>query len=196
MKTGVYKITFLPDGRVYVGATSKTLKGRWVNHKSSLRKNSHHNPVLQKLWNEFGADSFEFAVLELCETRVLLEREQHWINTLKAYSTGLNLSPTAGSQLGFTQRPESRRKISEGGKRRYLDSKERAKQSLIAKTVWKRFRAKISKAVKKARSSPEQRKKSSDITKKLWSDPAFRRKMLEARKRRKDHEDRSKHHFP
>jgi len=60
---GVYAITHAETGRRYVGS-SVHIRARWAHHKSTLRKNKHHNPHLQGAWNKYGEDAFFFDVLE------------------------------------------------------------------------------------------------------------------------------------
>lgn len=52
---------------------------------------------------------FSFTILEYCDSDVLLEREQHYIDTLKPE---YNVCQTAGSTLGKLHTEESKLKIS------------------------------------------------------------------------------------
>ncbi len=61
----------------------------------------------------YGADSFEFEVLEKVEKELLIQREQYWINTLSAYGNdGYNTNPKAASSLGVVRSSETRERIS------------------------------------------------------------------------------------
>jgi len=84
--SGIYKIVNKINNNLYIGS-SKRLKRRWYIHKGQLRKNKHHSIYLQRAWNKYGEQAFEFIIIE--ETENLFEREQHWIDTLKPqYNVG------------------------------------------------------------------------------------------------------------
>lgn len=80
--SGVYKLTCLPSGGFYVGS-AKHFKRRWAEHRRALVAKNHVNPKLQAAWNKYGPDAFLFAVLEVCEYAVVLEREQVWMDRLR-----------------------------------------------------------------------------------------------------------------
>lgn len=114
-KSGVYKITNVLNGNVYVGS-AVFFKRRWSLHKSELRKNHHHSPKLQNAWNKYGEDNFEFSVIEELPPvkDVLLEREQFWMDYYEAYNThNYNVAVTAGSPMtGRKHTPERNAKMS------------------------------------------------------------------------------------
>lgn len=116
--TGIYKIVNTINGHKYVGS-GMSIKGRWRTHLHYLRQNKHHSPYLQRAWNKYGEESFEFIIIEECEPtkEVLLDREQFWIDELHAYGeTGYNGTPKAANSLGHKHTAESREKISKSNK--------------------------------------------------------------------------------
>lgn len=95
--SGVYSITNLVNGNKYIGS-AVNISRRWREHKKMLSKNVHHSGYLQNAWNKYGAENFEFTVIEYCEADYLIRCEQFYIDCEKpAY----NMSPTAGSNLGI-----------------------------------------------------------------------------------------------
>lgn len=50
---------------MYIGS-SINYKARWYAHKHTLTNGKHHSFVLQKAWDKYGQDSFEFKVLLVC----------------------------------------------------------------------------------------------------------------------------------
>ena len=108
MASGIYKITNTTNGKVYVGS-AVNFNNRWKEHLRELRKEKHHSSALQNAWNKYGEDNFEFSIIEECERtrKVLLGREQYWIDTLDSVANGYNIAKTAGSQLGMKQSPEA-----------------------------------------------------------------------------------------
>ena len=71
MKTGVYKITNLVNGKVYIGA-SKNIERRWSNHRCGL------TAIAEDL-QTFGLDNFKFEVLLECPETMLAQWERDMI---------------------------------------------------------------------------------------------------------------------
>lgn len=111
MKTScIYAIRNTVTGKSYVGSASD-FSGRKKCHLSRLRKGNHHSVILQRSWNKYGEDCFRFEILERveCVRDRLVEREQFWIDALKAADgkSGYNIAPIARSALGVKHRPEA-----------------------------------------------------------------------------------------
>ena len=108
MASGIYKITNITNGKVYVGS-AVNFDTRWKEHIRELRKGTHHSSALQNAWDKYGEEKFEFSIIEECERtrKVLLGREQYWMDTLESVAKGYNIAKTAGSQLGMKQSPEA-----------------------------------------------------------------------------------------
>jgi len=113
LKTGVYLIHNSVRSKNYVGSAAISIKGRLSNHVSCLRGGYHGNDYLQKAWNKYGEEAFEFYVLELCEPEKCVEREQQWIDYYEASNRdlGYNISPTAGNTLGVKHSKETRARV-------------------------------------------------------------------------------------
>ena len=103
MIAGVYKITRVKTGQCYIGS-SAWMQKRWTTHKRQLNKNEHQSPYLQNSWSMYGAASFEFSILEICDgegdalKNLLFVREQYWMDFLKP---SFNTCPAAASTLGY-----------------------------------------------------------------------------------------------
>ena len=52
----------------YIGM-SQNIKKRWRVHRHELNQNKHRNLRLQKAWNEYGKDYFQFKIIQLCNSR-------------------------------------------------------------------------------------------------------------------------------
>jgi group I intron endonuclease len=109
MATGIYIIKNKVTGDSYVGSASVCFKSRWGYHTRDLRANKHHSPRLQNSWNKYGADSFEFSILEECGPEVCIAREQFYLDTLRPE---LNICKIAGSCLGVKHSEETRKRMS------------------------------------------------------------------------------------
>jgi group I intron endonuclease len=76
--------------------------------------------IIYKAILKYGYSNFSFEVLEYCEKNILLEREQFYIDSL---NPEYNLSPTAGSSLGRSVSAETRIKMSNAQKGKYIGDK-------------------------------------------------------------------------
>jgi len=78
---GVYKITNILNGRVYIGSTS-CFRKRAASHKCNLEANRHLNKFMQNDFNKSGTESFLFEVLEVVagDKQERLDREQFYID--------------------------------------------------------------------------------------------------------------------
>lgn len=103
--SGIYAVTCTMTGKAYIGS-AVNLSLRWRKHYRELLKNGHHNLHLQRSWNKHGPHSLVFSVLEVTSVDSLIAREQHYLSACGP-TTLFNLSPTAGSVLGFKQSPET-----------------------------------------------------------------------------------------
>lgn len=72
MKTGIYKITNLVNGKVYIGA-SKDIERRWNEHRSCII-----SPIHSDL-ETYGLDNFKFEVLLECPEDMLCQQEKDMI---------------------------------------------------------------------------------------------------------------------
>jgi group I intron endonuclease len=80
---GVYQIRCMSSGNSYVGS-SINIQKRWYLHRSDLRHENHHSLVLQRAYNKYGSNAFEWIILEIVEdTAQLRTREQYWIDNIK-----------------------------------------------------------------------------------------------------------------
>lgn len=105
--SGIYTITHIASGRVYVGQ-SCNLEKRWQSHRGYLMRDAHDNQKLQRAWTKYGPNAFAYAVVELvADAHALTEREQYWIDALgSATNKGFNLCPAAGSCAGLKHSAE------------------------------------------------------------------------------------------
>lgn len=140
---GIYRITNKINGKTYVGKTSKSFGDRWDCHKTQLNGGYHDNKHLQRAWFKYGANSFEFCIIESVNDASLLnDMEIKYINHYRniglcynikdggdgGFLLGSHLSEDAKQRIGEKNRinmtgkkvsDETRKKMSESQKKRY-----------------------------------------------------------------------------
>jgi group I intron endonuclease len=96
--SGVYQIRCLITGQIYIGSAVNMTK-RWAGRRRCLQQAAHRNQHLQKAWNKYGEENFEFTVLEYVKRAFLLRAEQAWIDKSQCTNRkiGFNIYPIAGS---------------------------------------------------------------------------------------------------
>ncbi len=80
--SGIYKIINKIDGKYYIGS-SVDIFTRWRKHREALKRNQHRNRYLQRAWNKYGINSFEFIIIEQVLQNKLEEVEQKHLNLAK-----------------------------------------------------------------------------------------------------------------
>lgn len=110
MKLGVYKIKNKINDKLYIGS-SVDINLRFKAHLNSLRNNKHKNIYLQRAWNKYGEENFEFSIIECVENiDSLIEVEQKYLDGFKSYSkeNGYNICTKAGNTLGYKHSEETK----------------------------------------------------------------------------------------
>jgi group I intron endonuclease len=165
-RSGLYRIRNTRNGKSYVGS-AVVLAERLYSHRRHPDRGTHRNTKLGDAWSKHGADAYVLEILEVVADRsLLIEREQHWIDRLGSYAGGYNLNPTAGSNLGRTFGPETRRRIS------------RAATKAMNDPAVKAFH---SSATRDAMQDPAVKRRTAEAARKRWDDPAYRAKLSEIR---------------
>lgn len=188
-KTGVYLITHVSSGKVYVGS-AVCLWRRKKDHTTRLNCGRHGNEYLQRSWTKYGQGDFQWSVLEYCSKEVRLEREQHWIDALDSTNEerGFNLIPTRSSQLygaAVTKMQLKRWSRFDKAERQELcahlfneDHRALAQSKATEAKRTPEYRAKRSAIAKRHLSTPEHRAQNAARLKAMWQDPEFRAARL------------------
>lgn len=176
MSIGVYALIF-PDGKVYIGSTTRSFRNRLRRHMRVLLKGSHCNQYMQRLFNKYGKP--EFCILEKCsDPEEIYVKEQTWIDAQDKKML-INLVPARLCPAYKRSTPEEvRKKISEShkgkslskehirsvsdanrGKHRSVESRKRMSESAKGNTRW------LGK-----RHSEETKRRISESLKRWWED--------------------------
>lgn len=89
--TGIYKITNIENGKVYIGQTKQAFKERWRTHlkRGVKAEPGTQNKLYAAMWQE-GAENFTFEVLAECDTTELNKKEKEYISFFHANTWGYN----------------------------------------------------------------------------------------------------------
>lgn len=89
-KGGIYKITRLSTGEIYIGRAA-SFKDRWIQHiKSAFNVGTIADSLLHRKMREDGVTNYVFEVLEIVPTEKQSEREKYWIEFYDSKTYGLN----------------------------------------------------------------------------------------------------------
>lgn len=157
--SGIYKIENIITGKLYIGQAVDYEK-RKISHINALRGNYHSNKYLQKSWNKYGENAFEFSLVIECDVEQLNELEIEYIRRFDTViPNGYNMTKGGDGVRGFKWSEESRVAASESrkGKRTGADSPWFGKTRV-----------------------PETLEKMRIATSALWQNPEFRQHQVEA----------------
>lgn len=190
---GVYRIRNTVNGKVYVGS-SVDVHDRLRHHRESLARNTHINRHLQAAFNAYGADAFEFDVVDaIWDAKKkreagtlkaqLLGWEQLWIDHYESHKqdNGYNINPRADSCLGVVHSEERRRHNSEAQKGKKYDDE--YKRRMSERTKGRVFSDEHRKNHADANRRPEVRARRSAATKGIPKSEETRARMREAQNR-------------
>ncbi len=97
---GIYKIENKINHKVYIGQSQNVFK-RFMQHKAKLNSGKHCGKHLQYAWNLYGADNFDFVLLEECPPESLDDRETYWIMQYDSMVNGYNSTLGGGGKRGW-----------------------------------------------------------------------------------------------
>jgi len=119
--SGVYKITNIRSGKVYIGQAMDLWNRISSGYIYTLPKGNCHNIHLQRAWDKDGGENFYIEIVETCDIINLTEREQFWINQTRCFNNkfGYNILEFAESNRGAKISEETRKKMSDASKLRF-----------------------------------------------------------------------------
>ena len=157
--SGIYRILNKINGNCYIGS-SLNVEKRYKHHLSTLRHNSSRCSILQKAFNKYGEDNFEFQVI-LCLIRELNSQ----------YNVFTNVSDSPLRQFTFTEQSKLKMSIAHKGKKLSEQHKHNISLANKGRVFSKESKDKIRKAKQNTTLSQETIKKMSEAKKgKPWSE--------------------------
>ena len=98
MTSGIYRIYCKSEDKSYIGK-SINIEERWKNHLNELKKGKHINKKLQKVFNKYGKDDFEFSILkEVDDYYEITYYESYYAEKFNAFNKGYNIAKLFNSQ--------------------------------------------------------------------------------------------------
>lgn len=103
----VYKITNLLNGKIYIGATTKSSYERFNYHLKEMRaelNGKRPSTIFHRALAEYGERNFVIEDLEYCsDEKTLFEREDYWIRKLNAINLEIGYNNAYGGKSGLKQ---------------------------------------------------------------------------------------------
>ena len=190
---GIYCIRNMLDGKMYVGSSVNCGK-RFAKHRAGLNTGQHHSSKLQRAWNKYGKEAFEFFVIEVVEdVENLLAKEQVWLDKLDTAKGGYNICCTAGSNLGkkCSQATKDRIALVRTGKKHLPESIEKMRAASTGRECSPATRAKLSVVGKSRSPEAEKRRALSQVGRKRSEETRLKMSIAQKGKKHSD-ETRSK----
>ena len=171
----IYRIVHVASGKTYIGSALNRRK-RLYEHRRTLEKGQHKNPILQAAWTKHGADAFRFEVIEDCspDDAALLAAEQRQIDAHRAVGVELyNVCPVAGTRRGAKMPASAVTRISELkrgntyrlGKGHGPETREKIAAALRGRSLPPEVREKVAAAHRGKKRSEEARRRMSEAQK-------------------------------
>ena len=187
---GIYKITNLVNGKVYIGQ-AVDIEERWKEHKRNYKR---LNQILYKAMRKHGIKNFSFEILILCEEEFLNLMEIYYIEKYNSYayakdSKGYNMTLGGGGSSGFKHTKKAKIKISKNQRGKKLSEEHRKNISKggLGKKHTEETKRKMSEAKKGKVMSEETKQKLREIKKGFKHTEEAKRKISEAQMGAKHH---------
>lgn len=162
-KIGIYVIRNLTNNKVYVGKAIN-IHRRIKQHITSLNtKSKDENIHLINSWHKYGRENFDYYVAEYLNEdkfktfkelqEVLKSKELEWMLKLRSLERDFGYNLRQDSEGGMIPSEETRKRLSEAGKKRFANPEERKKLAQRSKEFWannpdvkKQMKKKVAKA--------------------------------------------------
>ena len=162
-KIGIYVIRNLTNNKVYVGKAIN-IHRRIKQHITSLNtKSKDENIHLINAWHKYGRENFDYYVAEYLNSddfktikelqQILKVKELEWMNKLQSLNRDYGYNLRQDSDGGMIPSDETRKRLSEAGKKRFANPEARKKLGEQSKAFWannpdikKQMKKKVAKA--------------------------------------------------
>jgi len=107
-KGGIYRWINNTNGKSYVGSSVDLSKRLYRYYSLAHIIDRSKHSLICKALIKYGYSKFSFEILEFCDLKIILIREQYYIDLLKLE---YNILLKAGSPLGYKHRDEAKEKM-------------------------------------------------------------------------------------
>ncbi len=130
MRSGIYFILNKISLKLYIGSAAYLVR-RKSEHFSRLSKNIHHNEHLQRAYNFYGAEAFNFIIIELAPLDKLIELEKFYIAKHRTTEEefGYNKCEAGSGMHGRKHSPETIEKMRKAKIGQVISEKQKIKIS-------------------------------------------------------------------
>lgn len=130
-KAGIYCWTHLESGKKYVGSSVDLYRRFMQYYNIKYITRAAKSSLISKSLLKYGYSSFKLEILEYCDSSLVIEREQYYIDLLKPE---YNILQVAGSLFGYKHTPESLEKMREIALNRSDETKAKLREAALGKT--------------------------------------------------------------
>ena len=111
-KAGIYRWTNLKSGKIYIGSSANLAKrfSSYFSIRFLTRESLKYKSVIYFALLKYGHSAFRLDILEYCDPKELLAREQFYLDLLKPQ---YNILKIAGSLTGYLHSEETKKKLSD-----------------------------------------------------------------------------------
>lgn len=164
MTSAIYAIVNNVTYDMYIGS-AVAVNRRWAAHRSNLRNGKHHCKHLQNAFRKYGADAFDWEIVQFVEEKTdLIAKEQFWIDFFRPT---YNKRKIANSCLGIKRSEQARQNMraAQLGRKQSPETITKRVAALKGESRPAEVRAKISASHIGIRPSAESRQKMSESAK-------------------------------
>lgn len=113
--SGIYIIKNKCNGKVYVGQTKQRFAKRFLLHRWKLRNGTHDNKHLQRAFNKYGEDAFEFKIVKILvgDNNLFNEEEMRFIREYRLQGKCYNQTDGGDGAKGIKLSEVNIRKLAE-----------------------------------------------------------------------------------
>ena len=136
---GIYCIENMINHKKYIGQSIDIYK-RWKDHKCKLNGGKHRNMYLQRAWNKYQEDNFNFYILEQCDVEFLDKYEVYYIDQFNCKNPRYGYNIESGGNLNKQLSPETKDKMSVSAQGRYCGGDNPRARAVYCPQLNKTFR--------------------------------------------------------
>lgn len=137
MNSGIYQIKNIINNKIYIGRAINVFD-RLKKHYSDLIQNKHFNEHLQRSFNKYKSNNFEYSIICAVPTEQLDLAEKSSIYMFTSIDDRFGFNKTTGGEGGYNRSEETKQKISKSHTGKSLSEEHKKKISISGKIAQNR----------------------------------------------------------